>query len=89
MKPLLLGALASFLATSALIAAYWSLFLRPYDRGMDGFDLSQSFGNEILSIPFSVVLDRTGRIRHRHLGVVSPEQLREWIPPLLAEPVAP
>ena len=40
MKPLLLGALASFLATSALIAAYWSLFLRPYDRGMDGFDLA-------------------------------------------------
>ena len=40
MKPLLLGALASFLAASALIAAYWSLFLRPYDRGMDGFDLT-------------------------------------------------
>ena len=56
--------------------------------GMDGFDLSQSFGNEILSIPFSVVLDRTGQIRHRHLGILTPEQLRDWIPPLLAEPVA-
>ena len=42
MKPLLLGALASFLATSALIAAYWQLFLRPYDRGMDGFDLTET-----------------------------------------------
>ena len=42
MKPLLLGALAAFLATSALIAAYWQLFLRPYDRGMDGFDLDDS-----------------------------------------------
>ena len=40
MTPLLLGALASFLAASALIAAYWQLFLRPYDRGMDGFDLT-------------------------------------------------
>ena len=40
MKPLLLGALASFLAGSALIAAYWALFLRPYDRGMVGFDLT-------------------------------------------------
>ena len=40
MKPLLLGALASFLAGSALIAAYWALFLRPYDRGMDGFTLT-------------------------------------------------
>ena len=57
--------------------------------GMDGFDLSQSFGNEILSIPFSVVLDRAGQIRHRHLGILTPEQLRDWIPPLLAEPVAP
>lgn len=56
--------------------------------GMDGFDLSQSFGNEILSIPFSVVLDRGGQIRHRHLGVLTPEQLRGWIPPLLAEAVA-
>ena len=42
MKPLLLGALAAFLATSALIAAYWAVFLRPYDRGMDGFDLDDS-----------------------------------------------
>ena len=57
--------------------------------GMDGFDLSQSFGNEILSIPFSVVLDRAGQIRYRHLGILTPEQLRAWIPPLLAEPVAP
>lgn len=56
--------------------------------GMDGFDLSQSFGNEILSIPFSVVLDRGGRIRYRHLGVLTPDQLRGWIPPLLAEAVA-
>ena len=56
--------------------------------GMDGFDLSQSFGNETLSIPYSVVLDRNGRVRHQHLGIVSPEQLAQWVPPLLAEPVA-
>ena len=42
MKPLLLGALAAFLAASALIAAYWALFLRPYDRGMDGFYLTDA-----------------------------------------------
>jgi thiol-disulfide isomerase/thioredoxin len=57
--------------------------------GMAGFDLSQGFGNDVLSIPFTVVLDRTGRIRHRHLGVVTPAELAQWLPPLLAEPVAP
>lgn len=56
--------------------------------GMAGFDLSQSFGNDVLSIPFTVVLDRAGKIRHRHLGVVTPAELEEWIPTLLAEPVA-
>jgi thiol-disulfide isomerase/thioredoxin len=57
--------------------------------GMAGFDLSQSFGNDVLSIPFTVVLDRTGQIRYRHLGVITPAELEDWIPVLLAEPVAP
>lgn len=57
--------------------------------GMAGFDLSQNFGNDVLSIPFTVVLDRTGRIRYRHLGVITPAELEDWIPVLLAEPVAP
>lgn len=57
--------------------------------GMAGFDLSQGFGNEVLSIPFTVVLDRTGQVRHRHLGVVTSAQLENWLPALLAEPVAP
>ena len=38
MTALLLGALAVFLA--AFLAAYWAIFLRPYEHGMDGLDLT-------------------------------------------------
>jgi len=56
--------------------------------GTSGFDLSQRFGNDVLSIPFTVVLDRAGQIRYRHLGVIHSSDLEAWIPTLVAEPVA-
>jgi thiol-disulfide isomerase/thioredoxin len=46
--------------------------------GLDGVALARSLGNPGGQLPYSVVLDAGGRIRHRHLGAVEAPQLAAW-----------
>jgi thiol-disulfide isomerase/thioredoxin len=47
--------------------------------GMEVLDLSTKLGNRISALPFTVVLDRQGRIVHRQLGILKPDKLRALI----------
>ena len=47
--------------------------------GVGGSDLNRALGNTGGALPFTVLMDRDGRIRERHLGQVKPEQLRRWL----------
>jgi thiol-disulfide isomerase/thioredoxin len=47
--------------------------------GMDVLDLSAKVGNRISALPFTVVLDRQGRIAHRQLGILKPDKLRSIV----------
>jgi cytochrome c biogenesis protein CcmG/thiol:disulfide interchange protein DsbE len=58
-------------------------FPQVYDDGQ----LAQAFGVE--QIPYMVIVDRRGQIRHLHLGQVSERTLRSEIDSLLDEPVTP
>ena len=46
--------------------------------GMEGVEVSRSLGNLSGGLPFSVVLGSDGRVAHRKMGKVSPEDLRAW-----------
>lgn len=50
--------------------------------GMDVIDLSTKLGNRISALPFTVIVDRQGRIVHRQLGILRPEKLRSVVQPL-------
>jgi thiol-disulfide isomerase/thioredoxin len=46
--------------------------------GFAGLDLSRQLGNLSGALPFSVVLDRRGRIAQRHMGELRYAQLVDW-----------
>jgi thiol-disulfide isomerase/thioredoxin len=47
--------------------------------GMEGVGLSRTLGNTTGALPFSVVFDGGGRPVHRKLGVLTPEDLENWV----------
>ncbi|HEY9237795.1 MAG TPA: TlpA family protein disulfide reductase, partial [Burkholderiaceae bacterium] len=47
--------------------------------GMDGIELARRLGNTGGGLPFSAVFDRAGRVAHRKLGVIEPEDLGRWV----------
>jgi len=47
--------------------------------GMEGTQLSRDLGNEQGGLPFTVVIDPRGVIRHRKLGETSPPELGGWV----------
>ncbi len=49
----------------------------------NGMSLMAEFGNTMGVVPFSVVLDRSGRIVHMQPGVFEPDQVKKWVAPLL------
>lgn len=51
--------------------------------GDQGMALAGQLGNRSEAIPFTVVVDRQGMIRYRHLGKVSKQELRETIETIL------
>jgi thiol-disulfide isomerase/thioredoxin len=51
--------------------------------GMSGLGLAANLGNSAGVVPFSVVVDRQGRIVQTHSGIFDPEQIRETVIPLL------
>jgi len=50
-----------------------------------GLELSRIYGNRIGALPFSVFVDRNGKITATHAGELSKQQVEHIIQPLLAE----
>ncbi len=46
--------------------------------GFGGTDLGRQLGNDNGALPFTVVFDRAGRIAHRKLGQLKPQDLQAW-----------
>jgi thiol-disulfide isomerase/thioredoxin len=46
--------------------------------GFGGIELSRRLGNDQGGLPFTVVIDRSGRVAHRHVGELQPDQLVGW-----------
>lgn len=51
--------------------------------GYDAMDLSREWGNTLVALPFTLVLDRQGRIAYTHLGPVKPDKFRDVLTKLL------
>jgi thiol-disulfide isomerase/thioredoxin len=51
--------------------------------GYGAIELSKSFGNQFGALPFTVVMDRAGRIVHTQLGPLKDVQLRSIISQLI------
>ncbi len=49
----------------------------------DGIDISRDYGNRLGVLPFTVIIDRDGVIRHIHPGEISMEQAKAYVEPLL------
>ena len=46
--------------------------------GLEGTDLSRSLGNSSGALPFTVVFDAQGRVKHRKLGATNQDELAQW-----------
>jgi peroxiredoxin len=51
--------------------------------GYDAMELSRSLGNVLVALPFTIVIDRQGRVVETHLGPMKPQQLRSTLANLL------
>ena len=47
--------------------------------GLDGTELSRRLGNSNGGLPFTVVFDGQGRLRHRKLGQTNYDELDRWV----------
>ena len=51
--------------------------------GYDAFELSRPLGNRLAALPFTVIIDREGRVVHTQLGPLKKGQLRSIVGNLL------
>ena len=51
--------------------------------GYGAVELSKTLGNRLAALPFTIVVDRQGRIAHTQLGPLKPEKLRAIVDKLL------
>lgn len=51
--------------------------------GYGALELSKSLGNQLMALPFSLVIDRDGRVVHTQLGPLKPEKLDAIVEQLL------
>jgi len=51
--------------------------------GYGAIELSRSFGNRLGALPFTIIVDRSGRISHTQLGPIKDEHLRAIVGQLL------
>ena len=51
--------------------------------GYAAIDLSKDLGNSLVALPFTLVVDRHGKVAYTHLGPVKPDKLRDVIIKLL------
>jgi thiol-disulfide isomerase/thioredoxin len=56
--------------------------------GLEVIDLSRRLGNRAGALPYTLVLDRRGRVVFAHLGALSEEQLEGTVRPLLGTPLS-
>jgi thiol-disulfide isomerase/thioredoxin len=47
--------------------------------GVPGMEIGKLLGNQNGGLPFTVVLGSNGRVAHRKIGQISPEDLRSWV----------
>ena len=52
--------------------------------GLGAMELSRNLGNRLMALPFTIVLDRAGRVVHTQLGPMKPADLHRIVEPLLA-----
>ena len=53
--------------------------------GLGAIELSRDLGNRLMALPFTIVLDRSGRVVHTQLGPLKDDQLQTIVKPLLAQ----
>lgn len=46
--------------------------------GLNGTELTKKLGNEAGGLPFTVVLDADGQLKHRKLGKLTAEEIKKW-----------
>jgi len=46
--------------------------------GFGGTELAQELGNQSGGLPFTVLIDAQGRVRHRKMGATSHAELARW-----------
>ncbi len=51
--------------------------------GYGGIELSKSFGNTLGALPYTIIVDRAGRISHTQLGPIREADLRDKVGQLL------
>jgi thiol-disulfide isomerase/thioredoxin len=51
--------------------------------GYGAMDLSKDLGNSLVALPFTLILDRDGKVAYTHLGPVKPDKFRDVITKLL------
>ena len=51
--------------------------------GFGSLELSRTFGNTVMALPFTIVLDRQGHVAHTQLGPLPPDKLRSLTARLL------
>jgi peroxiredoxin len=55
------------------------LSLPLYAAGADGSELGRALGNASGALPYTVLVDRNGRIVQARLGQIRPAELRRWL----------
>jgi peroxiredoxin len=51
--------------------------------GYGAVELSKTLGNRVAALPFTIIVDRQGRVAHTQLGPLKPDQLRAIVGKLL------
>ena len=52
--------------------------------GFGAIELSKTLGNRLMALPFTIIVDRQGRVAHTQLGPLKPDQLRSIVGKLLS-----
>jgi peroxiredoxin len=55
------------------------LSLPLFAAGASGSELGRALGNPSGALPYTILVDRTGRIVQSRLGQVKPAELRRWL----------
>jgi thiol-disulfide isomerase/thioredoxin len=57
--------------------------------GMGAIELSRNLGNDLMALPFTIIVDRKGRVVHTQLGPLKDDKLQAIVKPLLADSGTP